>query len=253
MSEIATVRPQAGTPLANALVPSTVEAAMRLAEIMSSANLVPAHLQGKVGDCYLVISQAQRWGMDPVAVAQSTAVVHGKLCYEGKLVSAVLKTSGVTGGRQLQYSFTGDGRQRQIAVAGRLRGEDADRVITGTVDGWATSNEQWKKDPDKMLIYRGTREWARMHAPEVLLGVYTPDEMDDTPVRTTVVQDAQAGLPPYPEDEFNKNFGTWSGLISRGRKSADEVIAMVQTKYTLTPGQLGAIRDLETTEAEVVE
>ena len=117
MSEIATVRPQAGTPLANALVPSTVEAAMRLAEIMSSANLVPAHLQGKVGDCYLVISQAQRWGMDPVAVAQSTAVVHGKLCYEGKLVSAVLKTSGVSGGRQLQYSFTGDGRH----VLGDLR------------------------------------------------------------------------------------------------------------------------------------
>jgi len=72
----------------NALVPTTITEAVTLAEVMSKASLVPDHLRNKPGDCLLVVMQAQRWGMDPVSVAQCTSVVRGKLCYEGNLAAA---------------------------------------------------------------------------------------------------------------------------------------------------------------------
>jgi hypothetical protein len=36
----------------------------------------------------------------------------------------------------------------------------------------------WIKQPDQQLVYAGTRVWARRHAPEVMLGVYAPEEFD---------------------------------------------------------------------------
>jgi hypothetical protein len=41
-----------------------------------------------------------------------------------------------------------------------------------------TSNSLWTKQPDQQLVYAGTRVWARRHAPEVMLGVYAPEEFD---------------------------------------------------------------------------
>jgi hypothetical protein len=164
-----------------ALVPTNVGEAESLSRVLSTAKLVPDHLRGSAGDCLLVVMQAQRWGMDALSVAQCTSVVRGKLCYEGKLVAAVLYSMGVLEGR-LRYEYSGEGQNRKVRVIGRLRGENEDRTIEGTVGAWQTDNGNWKKSPDDMLAYRGARQWARRHAPEALLGVYTPDEMDDPTV-----------------------------------------------------------------------
>lgn len=182
-----------------ALVPTNISEALQLSEIMAKAKLVPEHLQGKPGDCLLVVMQAQRWGMDVVSVAQSTSVVRGKLCYEGKLVAAVLYAMGAVDGR-LKYKFTGSGQNRAITVTGRVRGQDEDCSVEGSVQQWATDNGNWKKNPDDMLVYRGTRQWARRYAPEALLGIYTPDEMEDEPAqRATVVEMPRAKEPAQPQ------------------------------------------------------
>ena len=167
------------------LVPKSVDEAVRLAKIMAEASLVPDHLRGKVGDCLLIVMQAQRWGMDSLSVAQCTSVVRGKLCYEGKLVSAALYAMGAIEGR-LRYEFGGSGDNRFVRVSGRPRGETVDQSVEGSVKQWATTNDNWKRNPDDMLVYRGTRQWARRYAPEALLGVYTPDELEDegAPIQT---------------------------------------------------------------------
>lgn len=154
--------------------------AVKLAEIMATAKLVPTHLQKSPADCLLVIEQAIRWGMSPFAVAQATSIISGKLMFEGKLVAAAIQGSGVING-SLNYSYQGTGDQRQITVSGTLRGESEPRTITAKLADVKTKNEQWTKAPDQMLSYMGARIWARRHAPSVMLGVYAPDEFDDAP------------------------------------------------------------------------
>lgn len=233
----------------NALVPNNIAEALQLADIMAKASLMPDHLRNKPGDCLLVVMQAQRWGMDAVSVAQSTSVVHGKLCYEGKLVAAALYSMGAIEGR-LKYEFSGTGENRTVKITGRPRGSGVEQVVEGTVGNWKTGNEQWKKIPDDMLVYRGTRQWARRYAPEALLGVYTPDEFEDTqpePTRAHVI-DVKPERPerqPYPTDAFEANLPTWRGVIEAGRKSAEEIIALAETKGILSDEQRQKIRDCE--------
>ncbi len=153
----------------------------RVARLMSSAGLVPTHLRGEdhLSDCALVAAQAFRWRMDPFAIAQHTFVLSGKLGYEGKLVAAVVNSNRRMA-RALDYAYSGEGQERKVIVSGRLRGEDKDRTVEGKAKDWATTNEQWKKNQDQMLSYRGAREWARRHMPEALLGVSSDDEVRET-------------------------------------------------------------------------
>lgn len=251
MNAIATIPPQAAVSNGqrmNALVPNNIAEALQLADIMAKADLMPEHLRRKPGDCLLIVMQAQRWGMDAVSVAQCTSVVRGKLCYEGKLVAAALYAMGAIDGR-LSYDFTGSGEGRAVTVTGRPRGTGKDQSVEGRVADWKTTNENWKKQPDDMLVYRGTRQWARRYAPEALLGVYTPDEMEDVPNDPTVVatvkakrEDKPAELPLYTDAAFAENLPKWQEIVVTGRKSVDDLIAMLQTKARFTDEQLKAIR-----------
>jgi hypothetical protein len=242
MNAVAVQAPSGGMTTSarmNALVPTSMSEAMNLADIMAKANLLPDHLRGKPGDCLLVIMQAQRWGMDPVSVAQCTSVVRGKLCYEGKLVAAALYATGSVEGR-IKYTYSGAGRNRKVVVSAVPRGENEAVSVEGTVDQWATDNKNWTANPDDMLAYRGARQWARRHAPEALLGVYTPDELDDTePTRATVVSVTTV---EYPTSDFERNLPTWRNVIERGARTADDIIAMAETKGRLTEEQKSQIR-----------
>lgn len=246
MNAIATIPaqlPASSGSRMNALVPNSIADALQLADVMSKASLIPKHLRGKPGDCLLVVMQAQRWGMDAISVAQSTSVVHDKLCYEGKLVAAALYAMGAIEGR-LKYDFSGSGENRTVTVTGRPRGAGVDQVVEGKVADWKTTNEQWKKQPDDMLVYRGTRQWARRYAPEALLGVYTPDELEEAPAheQRVVATAARAEPVAYPAADFTANLPKWRAAIESGKKTADAIIAMVESKGPLTDEQKAQIR-----------
>lgn len=158
---------------------SGMKEAFELAKAMSSAKMVPQCLQNSPGDCLMVIEQAMRWSMSPFAVAQATSVVKGKLCFEGKLVSAAIQSSGVLEGR-LNYKFTGEGDTRKVICSGTIKGEREPRTVEVALQDARTENMWWRKTPDQMLTYHSARVWARRHTPEVMLGVYSPDEFDAT-------------------------------------------------------------------------
>lgn len=166
----------------SALVPTDASGAFKLAEMMSTGKLVPSHLQRSPGDCLMVIEQAMRWGMSPFAVAQCTSVIQGKLMFEGKLVAAAIQSCGILSDR-LHYEFNGEGDKRTITVSGTIKGEAKPRTVDLALKDAKTTNGMWVKQPDQQLVYAGTRVWGRRHCPEVMLGVYSPEEME--PVRDT--------------------------------------------------------------------
>lgn len=152
---------------------------IRFSEFVCKADLMPAHLKNKPADCLLVAMQAQRWRMDFFAFAQCTSIVRGKPMYEGKLVAAAINTSGLLDG-SLNHSFTGDKPPgMSVMVTGRLKGEESPREWeVNWAEGFAHAQDkaQWNSSPKKRLLYFATREWARVHMPEVMLGVRADDE-----------------------------------------------------------------------------
>lgn len=186
----------------SAMVPQTMSDALKLAELMATGNLVPNHLQKSPGNCLMVIEQALRWGMSPFAVAQSTSVIQGRLMFEGKLVAAAVHSSGILAGR-LSYAYKGEGEGRIIVVSGTMKGEPLPRTVEVSLREAKTANKMWQQQPDQQLVYHGTRVWARRHAPEVMLGVYSPEEMSDASMRDIT--------PSAPAPQAQETAGAGSG------------------------------------------
>jgi len=155
------------------------EQLQRVAKLMSTSELVPAHLRGKQADCFLVAAQSVRWRIDPFAAAQESFVTQGKLGYQGKLIAAIVNAR-LDPAHTLDYEYSGEGDARKVIVTGRRRGQPKDRTVEGTVGGWKTSNEKWKVMTDQMLSYRGAREWARRHLPEAIIGIQADEEPGET-------------------------------------------------------------------------
>ncbi|EEZ7383213.1 TPA: recombinase RecT [Escherichia coli] len=174
--------------------PEGMNQLVRFAELMSQSKAtVPKHLEGNPSDCLAVTMQAAQWGMNPFAVAQKTHVVNGTLGYEAQLVNAVVSSSSLLATR-LNYRWSGDwsnvnGKTDKspnltVTVSAVLKGEAEPRELTISMAQAGVRNSPlWEQDPRQQLAYLCTKRWARLHAPDVLLGVYTPDELQETAPR----------------------------------------------------------------------
>jgi hypothetical protein len=94
--------------------------------------------------------------------------------------------------------------------------------------------------------------------PDVLRGMPVAEELFDTPENvidpstgeiTPAASPARQELGPYPESDFAANLPSWRGVIESGRKTPDELIAMVSTKGVLSEAQKKAIQKLAPIEA----
>lgn len=171
--------------------PEGMDRLVRFATLMADSKAtVPQHLAGKPADCLAVTMQAAQWGMNPFAVAQKTHVVNGTLGYEAQLVNAVVSSSNLLSTR-LNYRWDGDwskvnGKSDKspsltVTVSAVLKGEAEPRELTISMAQAGVRNSPlWEQDPRQQLAYLCVKRWARLHAPDVLLGVYTPDELQET-------------------------------------------------------------------------
>lgn len=175
--------------------PSGLQKLQAFAEIMSQGvATVPRHFAGKPADCLAVALQAAQWRMNPYAVAQKTHLVNGVLGYEAQLVNAVVTSSKAVNGR-FHYRYGGDwgritGTKDKsdeaglfVQVGAILHGED--EITWGEplymIDITTRNSPLWKTAPKQQIAYLAVKYWARLYCPEVILGVYTPDEFDSEP------------------------------------------------------------------------
>lgn len=176
---------------------SKFEHMQRIAMVMAKSSIIPESLRKVkvdknevelpeevvIANCFRIVNQAVRWGMDPFAVADCASIVHGRLMWEGKLIAAVLDAKL---GVKLKYAFTNEDalpttRKLGVVVSAYLPGETEIRTIEGTVQDWHKGDKSPWANPGawkRQLRYMGAREWARAHAPAVMLGVYTEEEFD---------------------------------------------------------------------------
>ena len=191
------------------------ESVMKFSEMMAAGrSTIPKHLQGNKADCASVVIQAMQWKMNPYAVAQKTHLVNGALGYEAQLVNAVITSMAPTKDR-LNYEWFGDwskiiGRYKEIVsqdkkddngqpkksrvkdwsladekglgikVWATLKGEDQPRVLELLLSQAGTRNSPlWVDDPRQQLAYLAIKRWSRLYCPDVILGVYSPDELTE--------------------------------------------------------------------------
>lgn len=185
------------------------------ANLMADSKVtVPEHLAGKPADCMAIVMQAMQWGMNPYAVAQKTHLVNGALGYEAQLVNAVIASSSAIRGR-FHYRYGGEWERctKTKEVQKEKTGKNGKYTITERVRDWTDEDEVglyvqvgailrgeseitwgepiylsgvvirnsplWVSNPKQQIAYLGVKYWGRLYCPEVILGVYSPDELEE--------------------------------------------------------------------------
>lgn len=197
----------------------------RLAHLMATARAtVPREYVGNPGDCLAVVMQAVQWRMNPFALAQKTFFVSGKIGYEAQLINAVVQSMAPTKDR-FHYEWFGpwekvvgkfeikkndkgeyrvpgwklaDEEGIGIKIWAILKGEDSPRVLELLLAQARTRNSTlWADDPKQQLAYLAVKRWARLYCPDVILGVYSPDEVQEIVEREiqgeTIPQERKTG------------------------------------------------------------
>lgn len=124
----------------------------------------------------------------------------------------------------------------------------------------------WYQDFDGMAFKTMLRQllskWGVMsielqRAFESDMSVLNPDgrpDYIDNPARDIIDGGGQGGEEkkpaPYPQEQFDKNIDGWRKLIASGKKSADDIIKMANSKAPLTAEQIAAIKNTSAQSAE---
>ncbi len=185
----------------------TMTEVMEFAKLVSLSGVaVPPHLRGNPGACLAVCIQAMEWKMSPFAVANKSYVVANyskdgpieRLSYESQLLHAVIEARAPLKGR-LRVDYDGEGDERICIVSGTFRGETQPHELRSpplgkrrpglNEKGYSKGSPLWYSKPDTQQFYDTSRDWARMYCPDILMGLYTPDEIEE-----------YAGTPIEPKD-----------------------------------------------------
>lgn len=147
------------------------------ANMMASAEMaVPKAFRGNPGMCLKLVDDAIRFNMSPFSLASGAYVVNDRVAYEAKILSAVVLANAAIQDRP-DYIYEGEGDT--------LRCEVVFTTTTGKKVSYKTpplanitpkNSPLWKTDPEQQLAYYAVRAAARRHFPDVLAGVYDPDE-----------------------------------------------------------------------------
>lgn len=257
----------------------------QLAAMMAGGKTtLPKHFHGNPADCMAVIMQSMQWGMNPFQVAQKTFIVNGgQLSYEAQLVNAVITTRAPTLDR-INYEWFGDwdkiiGNFREIEsktakddhghpkkfrvpawnindekglgirVWATFVGEDTPRELRTLLSQARTRNSTlWADDPKQQIAYLAVKKWSRLYCPDVILGVYTRDELDDgytspetdiTP-KSTAEKPAEVAAATVPQGDAKEATVDLFGELKRVAQEQG-IEGYEKAWKELTPLQRGAI------------
>lgn len=216
---------------------TTMSEAMEFAKIMAlSDKAIRAPFRGNPGMCLAICIQAHEWGLNPYAVASKAYIVNDQVAYESQLIHAVIESRAPLKSR-LNCRYEGEGQTRKCIVFGTFTGDtDSREYATPMFKDIPTKlSPLWKFDPDQQLFYYGSRAWCRRWAPDVILGIYAPEEA------TLMRADAQ-----LVEDIIDNPLGAARAVEHEPQPDHDpetgEVRAPV-TSGTATGQHAGAVQD----------
>ncbi len=163
-----------GSALSTWVEPRSIADARSLAEAISRSGLAPQAARSPEA-VMVILAQGAELGLPPMAALRQIHVVNGRAVLSADLMRALVLRMG---GRIRCVESTPD----RATFAG-ARGEEPEQSITWTMQmaqrAGLTGKGPWLQYPAAMLRARASAELCRLVWPDVVGGLYTPDEMGE--------------------------------------------------------------------------
>jgi hypothetical protein len=159
-----------------ALAPRDIGEAKALALTLSKASILPSALRGKEADILMTMMAGRELGLGPIASLRLIHIIEGKPSMAAELIAALCLRSPVCEGVDLDestatkatYTATRKGR-KPVTMSFTLD----EAKLAGLV-----GKDNWRKYPAAMLRARCVAALCRAVFPDVVGGLYDPDELE---------------------------------------------------------------------------
>jgi len=153
-----------------------------MANYLAKSTIVPKEYQNNVGNCLIAIDMSVRLGVPPLMVMQNLYVVNGRPAWSSQYIIAMINNSKkyMT---ELQFELTGEGDNMECYAW--AEDKNGHKVVGPTItikmakdECWTTKNgSKWKTMPEVMIRYRAASFFGRLNCPDMIMGIYTVDEV----------------------------------------------------------------------------
>lgn len=252
------------------LVPQSIEQLQFVAQMIAKSDLAPKDYKGKPENVAVAIAMGMELGVSPMQAIQGIAVINGRPSVWGDLLLALCRAHPQCQGIEESLEYDSNGNVVAAVCRAKRNGQQQERrfsVDDAKRAGLWTKDGPWKQYPQRMLQMRARGFCLRDVFADALRGLSSAEEQADFTVvesepqrpaaPVVAITDQRAGRPeraPYPADEFEQNLPRWRAAIEAGKKIASDIVAMVETKGTLTEAQRNRILECSPPpKAEVVE
>ena len=171
--------------------------AMQMAKALSSSTIVPSTFQKNDANCLIAIEQAQRLKVSPLMVMQNLYVIQGRPSWSSKFLIAAINNSEKFD-MELQFDEAKDKNGKPFSCTAwtmkngrRVEGMEVNMDMAKD-EGWLGKNgSKWKTMPQLMLRYRAASFFSSLNCPELTMGLYTKEEMQDNDFKEYPMEDLQ--------------------------------------------------------------
>ncbi|WP_186843869.1 hypothetical protein [Acetobacterium tundrae] len=227
------------------------ELGQRMAKALASSTIVPKHYQQNTGNCLIALEMSSRLGVGPLMVMQNLYIVNGMPSWSSQYIIAMINSSKKYK-TELQYHFEGEGAD--LSCYAYAEDYNEHQVIGPTIsidmakkEGWYGKNgSKWPNMPEVMIRYRAASFFGRINCPDMIMGIYSTEELLDGVVEYQVLDPEEA---VKQEIESNANTQTldFDGAEDNKKPIQEE---NKEVKETVTPEEIKAIEEAEIAEVE---
>lgn len=173
MNEVATIPMVSSVPVAQ-----TIESMVQAAEVLGKAFAMSGMFGcGKVEQGIVLAMHCLMERKSPLEIMAEYHIVEGKMSMRSDAMLSRLSKNGGT----FKWTMTGDdGKEAKLWIKYKEREDTISYTMADAIkQGIVKAGSAWQKTPGAMLRARCTSKGMRMIAPDLVAGVYVPEEIQD--------------------------------------------------------------------------
>ena len=149
-----------------------------VAAVAAASALAPEALRNRPQDALVVLMAGRELGLAPMQSLRMLTVIKGKVTLSADATVALVRRSGeCVEWRLVESSAT------RATYTTRRKGDTEPTALTWTMEqaqrAGLTGGQQWRTYPEAMLRARCAAALARIVYPDIVAGIYDPDELAD--------------------------------------------------------------------------
>lgn len=207
------------------ITPRSLAEAKELATTLSGARTIPESLQKSPADCMAIIMAGAELGLAPMQSIRALVLIKGKPTLSADAMGALVKSRRDV----CEYLLLKHSDAVKATYATKRAGDPEPTTMSFTIDeakaAGLAGNDNWRKFPAAMLRARALSAICRAVYPDLLLGVYDPDELAAEPRDVT---------PPRASPPAIESTATVLPPVDVAREALEMAVESAQTLETLT-------------------